>query len=76
MQLIVITVKQILSLYFSNRNFTENRIAGYMIQETREGQYIRILELYNIGIYWTRHPEDSDIRHISQLSYYLSFDDP
>ena len=75
MQLIVITVKQILSLYFSNRNFTENGIAGYMIPETREGD-IRISELYNIGIYWTRHPEDSDIRHISQLSYYLSFDDP
>ena len=75
MQLIVITVKQILSLYFSNRNFTENGIAGYMILETREGD-IRISELYNIGIYWTRHPEDSDIRHISQLSYYLSFNDP
>lgn len=46
-----------------------------MIQDTREGD-IRILELYNIGIYWTRQPENPDIRHISQLTYYLSFDDP
>ena len=51
MQHIVIKVKQILSLYFSNRNFTENKIAGYEPQdERREMGKSKYFGIQNIGI--------------------------